>query len=198
MEAVGESEIMAQSFASIFEALFLAIIFIYLLLASQFESFIDPFAMGMSLLMAPVGAIIALIVFHSPLSVMSLIGVVLLMGLVTKNAILLIDFIKQARRRGLDRTEAILQAGPIRLRPIMMTSLAMIFAMTPLAFALGPGAELRAPMAQAVIGGLISSTALTLIVVPIVYTLLDDLVLLLEGKRKKAQPRLATGTEHAS
>ena len=198
MQAVGESEFMAESFASIFEALILAIIFIYLLLASQFESFVDPFAMGMSLLMAPVGAIVALIVFRSPLSIMSLIGVVLLMGLVTKNAILLIDFIKQARHRGLDRTEAILQAGPIRLRPIMMTSLAMIFAMTPLAFAIGPGAELRAPMAQAVIGGLISSTALTLIVVPIVYTLLDDLVLKLQGKRKKGPEGLPTGTEHAS
>jgi hydrophobic/amphiphilic exporter-1 (mainly G- bacteria), HAE1 family len=129
-------------------------------------------------------------------SVMSLIGMVLLMGLVTKNAILLIDFIKQARARGMERTEAILQAGPIRLRPIMMTSLAMIFAMLPLAFAIGPGAEMRAPMAQAVIGGLISSTLLTLIIVPIVYTLLDDLAARVTGKRKKAGK--ATGTDGAT
>ncbi|HBZ01801.1 MAG TPA: AcrB/AcrD/AcrF family protein, partial [candidate division Zixibacteria bacterium] len=190
---VGESEIMQESFRSIFFALFLAIIFIYLLLASQFESFLDPFSMGMSLLMAPVGAIIALIVFRSPVSVMSLIGIVLLMGLVTKNAILLIDFIKQARARGMERTEAILQAGPIRLRPILMTSLAMIFAMLPLAFAIGPGAEMRAPMAQAVIGGLISSTLLTLIIVPIVYTLLDDLTARVTGKRKKTGKATGTG-----
>jgi HAE1 family hydrophobic/amphiphilic exporter-1 len=108
------------------------------------------------------------------------------MGLVTKNAILLIDFIKQARRRGVKRTEAILQAGAIRLRPILMTSLSMIFAMLPLAFGVGPGAEFRAPMAQAVIGGLTSSTLLTLIIVPVVYTILDDIVLFVTGKRKKA------------
>ncbi len=184
VQTSGMTQIQEESFTSIFTALALAIIFIYILLASQFESFVDPFSMGMSLLMAPVGAILALLLFGSPLSIMSLIGMVLLMGLVTKNAILLVDFIKQARRRGVEREEAILQAGPIRLRPIMMTSLAMIFAMTPLAFAIGPGAEMRAPMAQAVIGGLVSSTMLTLIVVPIVYTLLDDLVVALSGKGK--------------
>lgn len=190
---VGESEIMAESFAQIGMALVLAVIFIYLLLASQFESFMDPFAMGMSLMMAPVGAILALLVFGTSISIMSLIGVVFLMGLVTKNAILLIDFIKQARRRGMERTEAILRAGAIRLRPIMMTSLSMIFAMMPLALGVGPGAEFRAPMAQAVIGGLTSSTLLTLIVVPIVYTLLDDIVALVTGKRKKSKARLAAG-----
>jgi HAE1 family hydrophobic/amphiphilic exporter-1 len=201
VETVGEAQIMQESFQSIYVALFLAIIFIYLLLASQFESFLDPFSMGMSLVMAPVGAILALIIFGSPVSVMSLIGIVLLMGLVTKNAILLIDFIKQARRRGMDRTEAILQAGPIRLRPIMMTSLAMIFAMLPLAFAIGPGAELRAPMAQAVIGGLTSSTLLTLIIVPIVYTLLDDIASFVTGRRQKSQTKTAgpaSGTAESS
>jgi HAE1 family hydrophobic/amphiphilic exporter-1 len=183
---VGEAEIQEESFAEIGMALILAVIFIYLLLASQFESLMDPFAIGMSLLMAPVGAILALIVFDSAISIMSLIGIVFLMGLVTKNAILLIDFIKQARRRGVKRTEAILQAGAIRLRPILMTSLSMIFAMLPLAFGVGPGAEFRAPMAQAVIGGLTSSTLLTLIIVPVVYTILDDIVLFVTGKRKKA------------
>jgi HAE1 family hydrophobic/amphiphilic exporter-1 len=185
VSVVGEAEIQRESFQNIFGALILAIVFIYILLASQFESFADPFSMGMSLLMAPMGAFVALLVFGNPFSIMSMIGIVLLMGLVTKNAILLIDFIKQARARGMDRTEAILQAGPIRLRPIMMTTLAMIFAMMPLAFALGPGAELRAPMAQAVIGGLTSSTLLTLIVVPIVYTLLDDMVIFVTGKRRR-------------
>jgi HAE1 family hydrophobic/amphiphilic exporter-1 len=194
---VGEAEIQKESFQDIFAALILSIIFIYILLASQFESFIDPFSMGMSLVMAPVGAIVALLIFGTPNSIMSLIGIVLLMGLVTKNAILLIDFIKQARRRGVERTEAILQAGPIRLRPIMMTTLAMIFAMMPLAFALGPGAELRAPMAQAVIGGLTSSTMLTLIIVPIVYTLLDDVADFISRKRRKPRFGRASGTDTA-
>jgi HAE1 family hydrophobic/amphiphilic exporter-1 len=198
IKPVGEAEIQEESFGEIGMALVLAVIFIYLLLASQFESFVDPLSMGMSLLMAPVGAIIALIVFDTAISIMSLIGIVFLMGLVTKNAILLIDFIKQARRRGVERTEAILQAGAIRLRPIMMTSLSMIFAMLPLAFGVGPGAEFRAPMAQAVIGGLTSSTLLTLIVVPIVYTLLDDLVAIVTGKRKKTRAQIAAGpgSEH--
>jgi len=182
IKIVGEAEIQEESFGQIGTTLILAIIFIYLLLASQFESFMDPLAIGMSLLMAPVGAILALIVFNSAISIMSLIGIVFLMGLVTKNAILLIDFIKQARRRGVKRTEAILQAGAIRLRPILMTSLSMIFAMLPLAFGVGPGAEFRAPMAQAVLGGLTSSTILTLIVVPVVYTLLDDFVLFIKKR----------------
>jgi len=173
--ATGEAEIQQESFSYILVALFLGIIFIYFVLASQYESFTDPFAIMLSLPMALVGALFGLFFFGSALSIMSFIGIVLLMGLVTKNAILLVDFVKQARARGESRTDAILAAGPIRLRPILMTTLAMIFGMLPLALALGPGAELRAPMARAVIGGLISSTLLTLIVVPVVYTLLDDL-----------------------
>jgi len=106
---------------------------------------------------------------------MSMIGVIMLMGLVTKNAILLIDFTKQRRAQGMERNEAILEAGLTRLRPIIMTTLAMIFGMLPLALALGSGAESRAPMAHAVIGGLITSTMLTLVVVPVMYTFLDDL-----------------------
>ncbi len=191
---VGEAEMMVEAFEQIVIALILAIIFIYLLLASQFESFMDPFAMGMSLMMAPVGAILALLVFGSAISIMSLIGIVFLMGLVTKNAILLIDFIKQARRKGTERTEAVLKAGAIRLRPILMTSLSMIMAMLPLALGVGPGAEFRAPMAQAIIGGLTSSTLLTLIVVPITYTLLDDLVVKFTSSRKKREVRPSSGT----
>ncbi len=191
---VGESEIMQESFNQIGITLVLAVIFIYLLLASQFESFIDPFSMGMSLLMAPVGAILALLLFDSAISIMSLIGIVFLMGLVTKNAILLIDFIKQARRRGIERTAAILGAGSIRLRPILMTSLSMILAMIPLALGVGPGAEFRAPMAQAIIGGLTSSTMLTLVIVPIVYTLLDDMVVFFARLRNKSRFRKTTGT----
>jgi len=178
----GTGEIMAESFGHIFTALFLAVIFIYLLLASQFESFFDPFSIMFSLPMSLVGAIVALLLFRNSLSIMSLIGIILLMGLVTKNAILLVDFTKQNRRRGKNRTEAILIAGPIRLRPILMTTFAMIFGMLPLARGIGPGAEFRASMARAVIGGLISSTLLTLIVVPVVYTIIDDIVAFFLGR----------------
>jgi len=172
----GFGEIQAESFSNIFTALFLAIIFVYLLLASQFESFFDPFSIMFSLPMSIIGAIVALLFFNNSISIMSLIGIIMLMGLVTKNAILLIDFIKQNRYRGVKRTEAILLAGPVRLRPILMTTFAMVFGMLPLALGFGPGAELRAPMARAVIGGLISSTALTLVVVPVVYTIIDDII----------------------
>ncbi len=182
IEPTGMSKIMAESFANIYKALALAVIFIYLLLASQYESFFDPFSIMLSLPLSLVGAFLGLL--GSSLSVQSLIGIVLLMGLVTKNAILLIDFVKQQREKGVARTEAILIAGPIRLRPILMTTFAMVFGMLPLATGLGPGGEFRAPMARAVIGGVISSTLLTLVVVPVVYTLIDDFV----GFFRRKQP----------
>jgi hydrophobe/amphiphile efflux-1 (HAE1) family protein len=173
---VGEYEIMAESFQNITSALFLAVIFIYLLLASQYESFFDPLSIMLSLPLSLIGAIVALWAWGSSISIMTLVGIVMLMGLVTKNAILLIDFVKQRREAGMERTQAILQAGPIRLRPIMMTTFATVFGMLPLALGLGPGAEMRAPMARAVIGGIISSTLLTLVIVPVVYTMIDDFV----------------------
>lgn len=172
----GMSEIQEESFGYIFEALILAIIFIYLLLASQFESFFDPLSIMFSLPLSLVGAIIALLIMGNSISIISLIGIIMLMGLVTKNAILLIDFVKQRRYAGMDRTEAILKAGPIRLRPILMTTISLIFGVLPIALGFGPGAEMRAPMARAVIGGMTSSTLLTLVVVPIVYTIIDDIV----------------------
>ncbi len=187
IQPVGEQEIMQESFRNIFKALILAVIFIYLLLASQYESFFDPFSIMLSLPLSLVGAIVALI--GSSFSIMSLIGIVLLMGLVTKNAILLIDFVKQERAKGVSRTEAVLTAGPIRLRPILMTTLATVFGMLPLALGIGPGAELRAPMARAAIGGMLSSTLLTLVVVPVVYTMIDDFVgLFRRGKKRKEEP----------
>ena len=124
----------------------------------------------------------------------SLIGIVLLMGLVTKNAILLIDFVKQQRQKGVSRFDAILMAGPIRLRPILMTTFAMVFGMLPLALGIGPGAEMRAPMARAAIGGIISSTLLTLVVVPVVYTLIDDFVGLFRKKKGLAVQAPNEGT----
>ncbi|HSP34537.1 MAG TPA: efflux RND transporter permease subunit, partial [Thermoanaerobaculia bacterium] len=156
------------------EALLLAIIFVYLILAAQFESFVDPLAIMFSLPLSIVGMAGMLALTRDTVNMMSLIGLILLMGLVTKNAILLVDYSKELRARGMERREALILAGRTRLRPIMMTTLAMIFGMTPLAMALGQGAEMRAPMARAVIGGLITSTLLTLIVVPVVYTILDD------------------------
>jgi len=176
VKAVGEGEWQKESFQYMFEALILAVIFIYIVLASQFNHFYDPVTIMTSLPLSLIGAFLGLLLFGSAVSIMSLIGIIMLMGLVTKNAILLIDFVKQRRRQGMERTEAILEAGPIRLRPIMMTALSLIFGMLPLALAFGPGAELRAPIARAVIGGMISSTFLTLIVIPVVYTVLEDIV----------------------
>ncbi len=171
----GEAEDMAESFAYMAEALVLAVIFVYLILAAQFESFIDPLAIMFSLPLSIVGMAGMLFFTRGTINMMSLIGLIMLMGLVTKNAILLVDFTKTLRSRGISRREALITAGRTRLRPILMTTLAMIFGMLPLALALGQGAEMRAPMARAVIGGLITSTLLTLLVVPVVYTVLDDL-----------------------
>jgi len=171
----GDTEIMEESFAYLAEALVLAVIFVYLILAAQFESFIDPLAIMLSLPLSVVGMAGMLFITGDTANIMSLIGLILLMGLVTKNAILLVDFTRVLRARGMSREKALATAGRTRLRPIMMTTLAMIFGMLPLAFALGAGAEMRAPMARAVVGGLITSTVLTLLVVPVVYALLDDL-----------------------
>ncbi len=175
MTMVGEAEYMAESFRNIFLALALAIIFIYLVLSSQYNSFVDPLSIMMSQPLAIVGAMVSLLIFRSNFSVISMIGIVMLMGLVTKNAILLIDFAKQRRAQGMERNQALMEAGPIRFRPILMTALSTIFGVLPLALGFGSGAELRAPIARAVMGGMISSTFLTLLVIPVVYTYFDDL-----------------------
>ncbi|HLZ18177.1 MAG TPA: efflux RND transporter permease subunit, partial [Smithellaceae bacterium] len=171
----GESADMDESFAYIAEALILAVLFVYFILAAQFESFVDPLAIILSLPLSIIGMAGMLYLTGDTLNIMSLIGLIMLMGLVTKNAILLVDCAKTLRQEGRDRREAVISAGRMRLRPIIMTTLAMIFGMLPLALALGAGAEMRAPMARGVIGGLLTSTLLTLIVVPVAYTLLDDL-----------------------
>ena len=173
----GSTKDIAESSASAQQALLLAVILIYLILASQFASFLQPIAIMMSLPMALIGVFVGLIVAGSTLNVFSAIGFIMLMGLVVKNAILLVDFFNQARARGTPVNEALLEAGTIRLRPILMTTLAMIFGMMPLALGLGEGASQRAPMAHAVIGGLISSTLLTLVVVPVMLIYIDRLSL---------------------
>lgn len=171
----GDAEELTDMFNNMFRALVLAVVFIYLILASQFGSFTHPLAIMLSLPLSLVGVALMLLATGDNLNIMSMIGLIMLMGLVTKNAILLVDFANQARAGGLERNLALIRAGSTRLRPIVMTTLAMIFGMLPLAFAIGAGAEMRAPMARAVIGGLITSTLLSLIVVPVVYTYLDDL-----------------------
>ncbi|WP_110955373.1 efflux RND transporter permease subunit [Anaerosinus massiliensis] len=171
----GQSEQMSDAFTGIVVALALAVLFIFFVLAAQFESYIDPFSIMLALPLAIIGAILGLVIAGSTISMMSLIGVIMLMGLVTKNAILLIDFAKQSMEKGVERNQALVDAALVRMRPIMMTTLAMIFGMLPLALGVGPGAETRAPMAHAIIGGLVTSTILTLVVVPVVYTLLDDI-----------------------
>ena len=171
----GSTKNMNESFAYAMSALVLAIVFIYMVLASQFKSFLQPLALMTSLPLTLIGVVLALLMFRSTLSMFSVIGVVLLMGLVTKNAILLVDFAIRSREDGLDRTDALLLAAKVRLRPILMTTLAMIFGMVPLAFALSEGSEQRAPMGQAVIGGVITSSLLTLVVVPVMYCYMDDL-----------------------
>ena len=184
----GESDTMDESFGYMGQALLLALVFVYLILAAQFESFIDPLSIMLSLPLSIVGMAAMLLVTGDTFNVMSMIGLIMLMGLVTKNAILLIDYAKVLRGRGLDRREAIIEAGRTRLRPILMTTSAMIFGMLPLALALGSGAELRAPMARAVIGGLITSTLLTLVVVPVVYTLLEDAMAWASRRRDALAP----------
>jgi HAE1 family hydrophobic/amphiphilic exporter-1 len=173
------------------QALALAIVFIYLILASQFASFVQPMAIMSSLPMSLIGVVLALLAARSTLNIFSVIGFIMLMGLVTKNAILLIDFVNQARRDGLERAAAIVRAGAVRLRPILMTTLAMIFGMIPLAAGLGEGGEQRAPMGQAVIGGVITSSLLTLIVVPVIYTYLDDLAAWARRSRGRRFGKLA-------
>ena len=169
----GDTQQMDESLGYALAALGLAVIFIYLILASQFGSFLQPLAIMASLPLSLIGVFLALLVFRSTLNIFSVIGLIMLMGLVTKNAILLVDFTNQGIREGKTREQAILDAGQVRLRPILMTTGAMIFGMLPLALALGPGSEQQSPMAHAVIGGIITSTALTLIVVPVLYTYFD-------------------------
>jgi len=181
----GSVKDMAEAFGYALSALAMAVIFIYMILASQFKSFFQPLALMTSLPLTLIGVVLALLMFNSTLSIFSVIGVVMLMGLVTKNAILLVDFAIRARAPstddsgnpvpGLARNDALLMAARVRLRPILMTTLAMIFGMVPLAFALSEGSEMRAPMGQAVIGGVITSSLLTLVVVPVVYCYMDDL-----------------------
>jgi len=170
----GEAEQMADAFSGLLQALALAIVFVYIILAVQFESFIHPFTIMFSLPLSIAGAFLALLVTQSELGMMAMIGVIMLMGIVTKNAILVVDFTLQLKDKGYPTLEALLEACPVRLRPILMTTAAMVMGMLPMAAGIGAGAEFRYPMAVVVVGGLITSTLLTLIVVPVGFSLMDD------------------------
>ena len=177
----GDAQQMDETMAGFGVALGIAVIFIYLVLASQFGSFLQPIAIMVSLPLSLIGVLIALLITKTTLNIFSIIGVVMLMGLVTKNAILLVDFANHGQREGRSQFDALMEAGQVRLRPILMTTLAMIFGMLPMAIGMGEGGETQAPMGRAVIGGVITSTLLTLVVVPVAYTYLDSL-----GKRVAA------------
>ncbi len=171
----GAGDMMADSFASIIFSLLLAVVLIYMVLASQFESFIHPVTIMLSVPLSIGGALGALALTGLTLNIYSMIGMVMLMGLVTKNAILLVDYTNQLRREsGMETKAALLKAGPVRLRPILMTAFSTIAGMIPIAIGLGAGSETRQPMGACVIGGMLTSTLLTLVVIPVVYSLLDD------------------------
>ena len=174
-ETSGMGQVMQESFGYMIQALLLAIILVFMILAAQFESLVHPFTIMLSWVFAPIGAFLGLFIAGQTLSIFAMIGLIMLMGLVTKNAILLVDYANHQKEQGLATKDALLVAGPIRLRPILMTTAAMILGMLPVALALGEGGEVRAPMAVVVIGGLIASTLLTLVVVPVVYSLIEGL-----------------------
>jgi HAE1 family hydrophobic/amphiphilic exporter-1 len=169
----GQSEEMQESFQSMQFALALAIFLVYLVMASQFESLIHPFVILFTSPLALVGAVLALFVTGTTINIVALIGVIMLAGIVVNNAIVLVDLINQLRAQGKDRFDAIMEAGTARLRPILMTSLTTALGLLPMAVGFGEGAEVRAPMAITVIGGLLVSTCLTLVVIPVVYSLMD-------------------------
>ncbi|MDH5590444.1 MAG: efflux RND transporter permease subunit, partial [Gemmatimonadota bacterium] len=169
VEVGGENEEMRRSFRDLAFAFGLALILVYMILAAQFESFAHPFTILMAVPLALVGTALALLVTGEGINTMSLIGVVILVGIVVNDAIVKVDFIVQARARGLALRAAILEAGRVRLRPIVMTTVTTVLGLFPMALGLGRGSDLRAPLAIAVIGGLTVATALTLVVVPVVY-----------------------------
>ena len=171
----GDMEEMMDAFASLFLALMLGIVLVYMVMASQFESLMYPFIIMFTIPTTFIGVVLSLAITGRELSVPTFIGIIMVVGIVVNNGIILVDYINILRRRGMERNEAILKAGPVRLRPILMTSISTILALLPIAIGIGVGAETTAPMATAVIGGLLMSSIFTLVLIPVVYTLFDDL-----------------------
>jgi HAE1 family hydrophobic/amphiphilic exporter-1 len=172
----GESGVMAENIPHFVLAVALAVVLLYLVTAALFNSLVYPLIMMLTLPMALIGGLAALVIYGETLSLVSMIGVIMLIGLMGRNAILLIDYTNTLRLRGLRRADALREAGVARLRPIAMTTLATVFGMLPVAMRMGRASELRAPMAIVVIGGLLVSTVLTLIVIPVAYDLADRLL----------------------
>ena len=175
VDYVGEQQQMSDSFGSLWQALVLAIMLVYMIMAAQFESLLHPFIIMFALPQTFVGVVLSLVITGRTLNVPAFIGVIMLAGIVVNNAIVLVDYINKLRSRGLSCREAILTAGPHRLRPILMTTMTTVLGMLPLALGFGAGAETQAPLATVVIGGLTASTLLTLLVVPVIYSLMEDL-----------------------
>jgi HAE1 family hydrophobic/amphiphilic exporter-1 len=180
----GQVQQFNDSFRSLFISLLLSVVFVYMVLASQFGSFTQPFVMMLALPLSLLGAFLALLVTRIPFDLTAMIGIIMLFGLVTKNSILLVDFANRLRRSGMSRDQALLAAGPIRLRPVLMTSLSLILGSLPVALGLGAGGTFRQPLALVVIGGLITSTVLTLLLVPTAYAILDAVQTRLARKPK--------------
>ncbi len=181
----GNAQTQADSFKNLGLALGLSVIFIYMVLASQFGSFIQPLLIMIAMPLAIIGALLALLITRRPMDLTAFIGFIMLMGLVVKNSILLVDFANRARHEGANATEAMRRAGPVRLRPILMTSFAMILAMIPVALGFSAGGEFRAAMAVAIMGGLITSTFLTLVIVPVAYSLVVGLQERMDARRAR-------------
>jgi HAE1 family hydrophobic/amphiphilic exporter-1 len=175
LNVIGDAEAMKEGVTQFGVAMMLGILVIYMVLAAQFESLLHPITVMLALPLSMVGALGGLLAFGHSLNLFSLIGIILLFGLVTKNSILLVDYANQLRKTGLDKVEAMRRAAPIRMRPVLMTAISMIFGVLPAAIGLGPGSESRAPMAIATAMGMFSSTMLTLLFVPVFYILMDDL-----------------------
>ena len=178
----GESEQMVEAFGNLGYALILAVVLVYMVLAAQFESFLYPFIIMFSVPLLVIGAVFGLLVTGRTISITAIIGVITLVGIVVNNGIVLVDWINQLRDSGIAREEAIVQAGPHRLRPILMTALTTGLAMVPMALGIGEGAEMQAPMATVVVFGLGASTILTLVVVPVMYVVLDNLGIKIKRK----------------
>ncbi|MEX0837426.1 MAG: efflux RND transporter permease subunit [Gemmatimonadota bacterium] len=184
-EVGGENEEMRRSFRDLAFAFGLALLLVYMILAAQFESFVHPLTILISVPLALVGAVLALLLAGEGMNTMSLIGIVILVGIVVNDAIVKVDFIRQGRERGEPLRHAILEAGRVRLRPIVMTTVTTVLGLVPMALGIGRGADLRAPLAVAVIGGLVFATALTLLVVPVVYQTLERMRLAMSGGRER-------------
>jgi HAE1 family hydrophobic/amphiphilic exporter-1 len=185
LHVVGDAEAMSEGNTQFAVAMMLGILVIYMVLAAQFESLLHPITVMLALPLSMVGALGGLLAFGHSLNLFSLIGIILLFGLVTKNSILLVDYANQLRKTGLDKVEAMRRAAPIRMRPVLMTAISMIFGVLPAALGLGPGAETRAPMAIATAMGMFSSTLLTLLFVPVFYILIDDLGDFVKGQFRR-------------